>query len=42
MNLKKIKGIWIGPGAGHTEAYTIAEEEYQKRLKAFLEGAMEQ
>ncbi|MGD6965890.1 alpha/beta hydrolase [Rossellomorea vietnamensis] len=31
------KELWIVPGAGHTEAYTVAEEEYQKRLKAFLE-----
>ncbi|WP_456272267.1 alpha/beta hydrolase [Bacillus sp. AK031] len=30
------KQLWIVPGAGHTEAYTVAEEEYQKRLKAFL------
>lgn len=30
------KEIWIVPGAGHTEAYTIAEEEYQKRLTAFI------
>ncbi|RSD25603.1 alpha/beta hydrolase [Mesobacillus subterraneus] len=29
------KELWIVPGAGHTEAYTIAEEEYQERLKAF-------
>ncbi|WP_421383736.1 alpha/beta hydrolase [Bacillus salacetis] len=30
------KELWIVPGAGHTDAYTVAEEEYQKRLKAFL------
>jgi uncharacterized protein len=30
------KQLWIVPGAGHTEAYTVAEEEYQKRLKAFI------
>jgi uncharacterized protein len=30
------KQLWIVPGAGHTEAYTLAEEEYQKRLKAFI------
>ena len=29
------KELWIVPGAGHTEAYTIAEEEYQEKLKAF-------
>ncbi|WP_042463239.1 alpha/beta hydrolase [Neobacillus dielmonensis] len=34
------KEIWFVPGAGHTEAYTIAEEEYQKRLKAFLNGSL--
>ncbi|TLS35998.1 alpha/beta hydrolase [Pseudalkalibacillus caeni] len=34
-----IKEMWIVPGAGHTEAYTIAEEEYQKRLGKFLEKA---
>jgi uncharacterized protein len=37
---KSDKQIWIVPGAGHTEAYTIAEEEYQKRLKQFLEKAL--
>lgn len=36
------KDLWIVPGAGHTEAYTIAEEEYQERLKAFLNDALEQ
>ena len=30
------KELWIVPGAGHTEAYTVAEEEYQSRLKTFL------
>jgi len=34
------KQLWIVHGAGHTEAYTIAEKEYQKRLKAFLDRAM--
>ncbi|MDP4162653.1 MAG: alpha/beta hydrolase [Bacillota bacterium] len=34
------KELWIVHGAGHTEAYTIAEEEYQKRLKAFLDRAL--
>lgn len=36
------KEMWIVPGAGHTEAYTIAEAEYQKRLKAFLDSALEE
>lgn len=36
------KELWIVPGAGHTEAYTIAEEEYQKRLMAFLNNVLEQ
>jgi fermentation-respiration switch protein FrsA (DUF1100 family) len=35
------KEIWIVHGAGHTEAYTIAEKEYQKKLKAFLDSAIE-
>lgn len=39
---KSKKDLWIVPGAGHTEAYTIAEEEYQKRLKAFLSDALTQ
>ncbi|WP_409252975.1 alpha/beta hydrolase [Bacillus sp. SCS-153A] len=30
------KELWIVPGAGHTEAYTVAEEEYQNRLKTFI------
>jgi fermentation-respiration switch protein FrsA (DUF1100 family) len=30
------KALWIVPGAGHTEAYTVAREEYEHRLKAFL------
>jgi uncharacterized protein len=32
---KSDKELWIVPGAGHTEAYTIAEQEYQEKLKAF-------
>ena len=35
------KEIWIVHGAGHTEAYTISEAEYQKKLKAFLDHALE-
>lgn len=34
------KEIWIVPSAGHTEAYTVAEEEYQERLKKFIEKAI--
>lgn len=34
------KELWIVPGAGHTEAYTIAEQEYQEKLKAFWTKAM--
>jgi uncharacterized protein len=30
------KELWRVPGAGHTDAYTVAEEEYQSRLKTFL------
>lgn len=29
------KELWIVTDAGHTEAYTVAEEEYQERLKTF-------
>lgn len=39
---KSNKDLWIVQGAGHTEAYTIAEEEYQDRLKSFLTYALEQ
>lgn len=35
------KELWIVPGAGHTEAYTVAEEEYKQRLKAFLDEALQ-
>lgn len=34
------KELWIVEGAGHTEAYTIAEEEYKKRLQNFLDSAI--
>ncbi|MBT2661045.1 alpha/beta hydrolase [Bacillus sp. ISL-45] len=34
------KELWIVPGAGHTEAYTIAEQEYQEKLKAFWTKAI--
>lgn len=34
------KELWIVPGAGHTEAYTIAEQEYQNKLKAFWTKAI--
>ena len=31
------KELWIVKGAGHTEAYTVSEEEYKKRLQNFLD-----
>jgi fermentation-respiration switch protein FrsA (DUF1100 family) len=34
------KDLWIVKGAGHTEAYTVAEEEYKKRLQNFLDRAI--
>ncbi|WP_246942382.1 alpha/beta hydrolase [Bacillus pinisoli] len=34
------KELWIVEGAGHTEAYTVAEEEYQIRLKEFLNSSV--
>ncbi|WP_174732744.1 alpha/beta fold hydrolase [Mesobacillus harenae] len=34
------KDIWIVPGAGHTDAYTVAEEEYQQRLQEFMASAL--
>ncbi|PLR94662.1 alpha/beta hydrolase [Bacillus sp. T33-2] len=34
------KKLWIVPGAGHIEAYTVAEAEYQERLKAFWENTI--
>ncbi|MBT2644214.1 alpha/beta hydrolase [Bacillus sp. ISL-41] len=34
------KELWIVQGAGHTEAYTIAEQEYQEKLKAFWTKAI--
>ncbi|WP_462411680.1 alpha/beta hydrolase [Neobacillus sp. Marseille-QA0830] len=37
----KDKELWIVPGAGHTEAYTIAEEEYQQRLRTFLDHSLD-
>lgn len=37
---KSDKELWIVPGAGHTEAYTIAEQEYQEKLKAFWTKAI--
>jgi uncharacterized protein len=37
---KSDKELWIVPGAGHTEAYTIAEKEYQERLKAFWKKSL--
>ncbi|WP_226669864.1 alpha/beta hydrolase [Metabacillus litoralis] len=33
---KSEKDLWIVPGAGHTEAYTVDEMKYQQKLKAFL------
>ncbi|WP_141561089.1 MULTISPECIES: hypothetical protein [unclassified Bacillus (in: firmicutes)] len=37
---KSKKVLWFVPGAGHTKAYAVAEEEYQKPLKVFLEDAI--
>lgn len=34
------KQIWIVHDAGHTEGYTVAEEEYKERLKVFLEKVL--
>ncbi|MBM7661123.1 fermentation-respiration switch protein FrsA (DUF1100 family) [Bacillus mesophilus] len=35
------KELWIVAGAGHTEAYTVAEEEYKERLKLFLDRTLQ-
>lgn len=35
-----MKELWIVPGAGHTEGFTIEEEEYKKRVKGFIEKVM--
>ncbi|MCA1066250.1 alpha/beta hydrolase [Rossellomorea sp. AcN35-11] len=34
------KELWIVPGAGHTEGFTVEEEEYKKRVKDFIEEVM--
>ncbi|MFB3167829.1 alpha/beta hydrolase [Neobacillus sp. 179-C4.2 HS] len=34
------KDLWIVKGAGHTEAYTVAEEEYKRRLQNFLDRSI--
>ncbi|EIM05945.1 alpha/beta hydrolase, partial [Planococcus antarcticus DSM 14505] len=35
------KMFWTVPDAGHVKAYTIATQEYQERLKGFIEESME-
>lgn len=35
------KMFWTVPDAGHVKAYTIATQEYQERLKEFIEDSME-
>jgi uncharacterized protein len=35
------KELWIVPNAGHTKAYSIATEEYQSRLKDFIDKTVE-
>ncbi|MGM0829494.1 MAG: alpha/beta hydrolase [Bacillota bacterium] len=35
-----MKELWIVPGAGHTEGFTMEEEEYKKRVKGFIEKVM--
>jgi fermentation-respiration switch protein FrsA (DUF1100 family) len=35
------KELWIVPGAGHTEAFTMSQEEYEKRLKAYIKKTIE-
>ncbi|WP_252189310.1 alpha/beta hydrolase [Rossellomorea vietnamensis] len=37
---KGLKELWIVPGAGHTEGFTVQEEEYKKRIKGFIAEAM--
>lgn len=34
-----MKKLWIVPDAKHTEGYTVAEKEYQKRLIQFIDKA---
>ncbi|MBM7604892.1 fermentation-respiration switch protein FrsA (DUF1100 family) [Metabacillus crassostreae] len=36
---KSEKDLWIVPGAGHTEAYTVDEMKYQQKLKSFFKTA---
>lgn len=36
------KDLWIVKGAGHTEAYTVAEVEYKSKLQNFLDTAIKQ
>ncbi|PWW20498.1 hypothetical protein DFO73_11574 [Cytobacillus oceanisediminis] len=36
------KELWMVPGAGHTDGYTVAKQEYQERLKEFLDSALAQ
>jgi uncharacterized protein len=35
-----VKELWIVPGAGHTEGFTVQEEEYKRRIKGFMAEAM--
>ncbi|WP_235988934.1 alpha/beta hydrolase [Aquibacillus kalidii] len=34
------KQLWIVPKAGHTKSYSVATEEYQKRLTDFIESSL--
>ncbi|MBB6453535.1 hypothetical protein HNQ94_001984 [Salirhabdus euzebyi] len=34
------KELWIVPDAGHTKAYTVAKEEFEQRVTAFIEKAL--
>lgn len=36
------KELWIVPDAGHTKAYSVATEEFQERLLAFIKRSMEE
>ncbi|WP_033542851.1 alpha/beta hydrolase [Planococcus sp. CAU13] len=35
------KMFWTVPDAGHVKAYTVATQEYQERLRGFIEKSME-
>lgn len=40
QNTESRSELWIVPGAGHTQAFSLVPDEYEERVTAFFDGAL--